>query len=120
MVHRASLAAVVVVLGAVTLVAQSEEQRATFRSSLDLVSVAVVVRDGDGRLVTNLQATDFEILDRGKSQPIVQFQRGSEADARLALLVDSSGSMVFTDRRRRSQLATEFLLAGFRERLLFG
>jgi VWFA-related protein len=79
------------------------------------VSVAVVVRDADGRLVTNLRATDFEILDRGTAQPIVQFQRGSEADARLALLVDSSGSMVFTDRRRRSQLATELLLAGFRE-----
>jgi VWFA-related protein len=112
--HRASVAAFFLI-GTISLVAQSEGQRTTFRSSLDLVSVAVVVRDADGRLVTNLQASDFEILDRGRAQPIVQFQRGSEADARLALLVDSSGSMVFTDRRRRSQLATELLLAGFRE-----
>jgi Ca-activated chloride channel family protein len=104
-------------LGATTvgLAARPQEQRATFRSSLDLVSLAVVVRDADGRLVTNLQAADFEIFDRGAAKPIVQFQRGSEADARLALLVDSSGSMVFSDRRRRSRVATELLLAGFRD-----
>jgi Ca-activated chloride channel family protein len=99
----------------VGLAARSQEQRATFRSSLDLVSVAVVVRDADGRLVTNLQAADFEIYDRGAAKPIVQFQRGSDADARLALLVDSSGSMVFNDRRRRSRVATELLLASFRD-----
>jgi VWFA-related protein len=99
----------------VGLAARPQEQRATFRSSLDLVSVAVVVRDADGRLVTNLRAADFEIFDRGAAKPIVQFQRGSEADARLALLVDSSGSMVFNDRRRRSRVATELLLSGFRD-----
>jgi VWFA-related protein len=118
-VHRACFAAVLLASGTVALVAQSDAQsdaqRATFRSSLDLVSVAVVVRGPDGRIVSNLQARDFEVLDRGATRPIVQFHRGHEADARLALLVDSSGSMVLGAKRRRSRLATELLIAGFRE-----
>jgi VWFA-related protein len=112
--HRACLAVLLAAVGGAALTAQSE-QRATFRSSLDLVSVAVVVRGADGRIVPNLRADDFEILDRGTAQPIVQFHRGSEADARVALLVDSSGSMVLGEKRERSRLATEFLVAGFRE-----
>jgi VWFA-related protein len=101
-------------LAVASLLAQ-EPHRPTFRSSLDLVSVAVVVRGGDGRLVTGLSQTDFEVLDRGAAQPIVQFQRGDDADARLALLVDSSGSMVMGTRRERSRIATDLLASGFRE-----
>jgi VWFA-related protein len=111
---RACAAAVLVSLGVVSLPAQ-EAQRPTFRSSLDLVSVAVVVRGSDGRLITGLKQTDFEVLDQGASQSIVQFQRGDDANARLALLVDSSGSMVMGTRRERSRIATELLAAGFRE-----
>jgi VWFA-related protein len=79
------------------------------------VSVAVVVRTPDGRLVRDLQASDFEVLDRGSAQSIVQFQRGDDANARLALLVDSSGSMVIGAKRERSRIATDLLAAGFRE-----
>jgi len=111
---RTCLAAVLISAGAVALTAQSEPQRPTFRSSLDLVSVAVVVRGSDGRLVPDLRAADFEVMDRGGAQPIVQFHQGGDADARLALLVDSSGSMVLGEKRQRSRLATEFLIAGFR------
>jgi VWFA-related protein len=113
-IHRACLAAALAAAGVVAVGAQSE-QRATFRSALDLVSVAVVVRGPDGRIVTDLQARDFEVLDRGTAQPIVQFHRGRDADARLALLVDSSGSMVLGAKRHRSRLVTEFLIASFRE-----
>ncbi len=95
-------------------VAAQSEQKVTFKASLDLVSVAVVVRTPDGRLVANLRASDFEVLDRGSTQPIVQFQSGEDASARLALLVDSSGSMVMAGKRERSRLATEFLIAGFK------
>jgi VWFA-related protein len=92
-----------------------EEPRATFRSSADLVSVAVVVRDNDGRLVTDLKADDFEILDRGEKRPIVNFDRGQQADARMALLVDSSGSMATGLKRDRAKLAADFLIAGFND-----
>jgi VWFA-related protein len=91
-------------------------QQVTFRSSLDLVSVAVVVRDGDGRLVRGLRQQDFEVVDNAQGRPIAQFEYDRNADARLALLVDSSGSMVVGARRERAQLAADFLIAGFSSR----
>jgi VWFA-related protein len=99
----------------VGLTAQSEQDRPTFKSSLDLVSMAVVVRGGDGRIVRGLRPSDFEVLDEGTKQPIVQFQHGDDNSARLALLVDSSGSMVVGAKRERSRIATELLVAGFKE-----
>jgi VWFA-related protein len=112
---RACLAALLVSVVTVVPSAQLEAQRTTFRSGLDLVSVAVVVRDDDGRLVSNLRVEDFEILDRGETRPIVQFHGGQDADARLALLVDSSGSMVLSGKLERSVLATQLLTAGFED-----
>lgn len=114
MLFRASGAALLVSVGVAAVGAQSD-QRPRFRSSLDLVSVAVVVRGQDGRLVRGLRATDFEVLDRGSVRPIAQFQQGEDASARLALLVDASGSMVVGPKRERSRIATELLAAGFRE-----
>ena len=114
MSFRASVVALLVSIGVAGVGAQSD-QRPTFRSSLDLVSVAVVVRGPDGRLVKGLRASDFEVLDRGSAQPIVQFQPGEDASARLALLVDASGSMVVGPKRERSRIATELLASGFKE-----
>jgi VWFA-related protein len=110
---RASLVGVLAAAVTAAPAAQNEPPQTTFRSGLDLVSVAVVVRDGDGRIVPNLKAEDFEILDSGETRPIVQFHRGQDADARMALLVDSSGSMVLTGKRERSLLATHLLTSGF-------
>ena len=110
---RATLAAGLALAVTAMPAAQNEQVQTTFRSSLDLVSVAVVVRDGDGRIVPNLSAEDFEILDSGQARPIVQFHRGQDADARMALLIDSSGSMVLTGKRERSLLATHLLTSGF-------
>ena len=110
---RVSLAGALVCALTAALIAQNEAPQTTFKSSLDLVSVAVVVRDGDGRIVPNLRAEDFEVLDNGQAQPIVQFHRGQDADARMALLVDSSGSMVLTGKMERSLLATHLLTSSF-------
>jgi VWFA-related protein len=112
---RASVTSVLVGLSAVGLAGQSEQERAKFRSSVDLVSVAVVVRSSDGRIVKGLRSTDFEVLDSGEKQPILQFQHSDDNSARLALLVDSSGSMVVGAKRERSRIATELLVAGFRD-----
>jgi Ca-activated chloride channel family protein len=95
------------------LSAQQDVPQVTFKSSVNLVSVAVVVRDADGRFIKGLKAEDFEIADNGKVRPIVQFQSGEAADARLALLVDSSGSMVVGAKRDRVQLAAHLLVSGF-------
>ncbi len=115
MVPRPLLATALVAVTGVALAAQSEP-RTIFRASADLVSVAVIVRGPDGRLVPNLRASDFEVLDDGLPQRVVQFQSGEDADARLALLVDSSGSMVLGAKRQRSAMATEFLIAGLKGR----
>ncbi|MBI3493441.1 MAG: VWA domain-containing protein [Acidobacteria bacterium] len=65
---------------------------ATFRSSVDLVRVAAIVRDSRGRFVQDLTARDFEVLDDGRPRPIADFQRDLPGVS-VALLFDVSGSM---------------------------
>ena len=65
---------------------------AAFTSSVDLVRVTAVVRDGRGRLVGDLKAEDFEILDGGERRRISDFRHDSSGVS-VALLFDASGSM---------------------------
>jgi VWFA-related protein len=46
----------------------------TFRSGVELVTIDVVATDRSGRPVHDLKATDFELLEDGKSQAIKTFQ----------------------------------------------
>jgi VWFA-related protein len=112
--HRTLVTAVFAVMAAGLSATTQDQVRVTFRSSLDLVSVAVVVRDGGGRLVTGLRAQDFEIVDKGVVRPVTHFEPGVDADARLALLVDSSGSMVVGMKPERTRMAAHLLIAGLR------
>ena len=114
MSFRTTLSTIVLSSAVLVSAAPQDVERATFRSSLDLVSVAVVVRDGDGRLVDGLTARDFEIIDSGIPRAIVQFQQGDDADARMAMLVDSSGSMGVGAKRNRSRLAAELFFSGLK------
>ena len=66
---------------------------ATFRSSVDLVRVAAVVRDQKGRFVQDLTVRDFEVTDGGRSRPITDFRQDHAAGVSVALLFDVSGSM---------------------------
>jgi VWFA-related protein len=75
-------------LGTVGLAAQQP----IFRGTTDLVRVFVTVTDGDDRLVTTLQQSDFEVRDEGTPQPIVLFDNTPQP-VRLILLLDVSGSM---------------------------
>ena len=45
----------------------------TIRVSVNLVQVDAVVKDKNGKIVTNLRAEDFEVLENGKPQPITDF-----------------------------------------------
>ena len=47
------------------------------RSGVDLVEIAALVRDQDGRLVTDLTAADFQVIENGTPQMIAAFQRVS-------------------------------------------
>src|SRR5579862_3518934 len=49
-------------------------QQPTFRSSVDLVHVDVVVVDRDGQPVRDLPQNAFTVKDRGKTQSIATFQ----------------------------------------------
>jgi VWFA-related protein len=49
-------------------------QQPTFRSSVDLVQVDVVVVDKDGKAVRGLKQEDFAVHDRGKTQAIATFE----------------------------------------------
>jgi VWFA-related protein len=70
-----------------------DEPAAVFKSSVDLVSMAAIVRDGKGKIVSTLRREDFEVLDAGKARPILDLRSELAAPASVALLMDGSGSM---------------------------
>jgi Ca-activated chloride channel homolog len=65
---------------------------AAFKSSVDMVRIAAVVRDQKGRFVQDLTARDFEVLDGGQTRSITDLQRDI-AGVSVAVLLDVSGSM---------------------------
>jgi len=68
------------------------QQQPIFRDTTDVVRVFVTVTDRDGRLVTTLSRNDFEVRDKGKPQPITQFDNQPQP-VRLIVMLDVSGSM---------------------------
>ncbi|MGE3958005.1 MAG: VWA domain-containing protein [Vicinamibacterales bacterium] len=80
----------------------------TFKSSVELVRVAAVVRDRKGRFVHDLSVRDFEILDNGITRRISEF-RNDRSPLSLALLFDVSGSM--EARMGKAQETAEHLLS---------
>ena len=71
----------------------AQDAQPTFRASVDVVTIAAVVRDKQGRFVPALTKDDFTILDNGEKRPIVEFQPDDNGPISIALLVDASGSM---------------------------
>ena len=61
-------AAAIALLAGVALAAQ--EQAPRFRVAVDAVRIDAVVTDKDGKIVRDLTADDFEILQDGKPQPV--------------------------------------------------
>ena len=70
----------------------SEAPTPVFRSSVDVVRLATVVRDSHGRFVRNLKAGDFQVFDGGRMRPISDF-RQEIPGLSVAMLFDVSGSM---------------------------
>jgi len=75
-----------------TIVVRAQSAGARFRAGVDLVLLNVTVLDGDQRHVTDLQQSDFVVLEEAMPQQLTFFRK---ADVRLALalVVDSSASM---------------------------
>jgi Ca-activated chloride channel homolog len=83
---------------------------ATFRSGVDLVTVSAVVRDGKGRVVSDLHQADFELLDDGEPRAITGF-RAEMAPVSVALLFDVSGSMQVDAKIEKARVAARHVLA---------
>jgi Ca-activated chloride channel homolog len=71
----------------------AQDSQPTFRAGVDLVSVAAVVRDKEGRVVPSLTKEDFTVLDDGQARPLVDFQADANGPISVGLLIDGSGSM---------------------------
>jgi Ca-activated chloride channel family protein len=84
------LASTALAIGVATLGVAA--QQPTFRATGDSVRVFVTVTDRDGRLVTTLSQSDFEVRDEGKPQPITLFDNTPQP-VRLIVMLDVSGSM---------------------------
>ncbi|MEQ1758804.1 MAG: VWA domain-containing protein [Vicinamibacterales bacterium] len=103
--------------------AQDPASLPVFRSQVNLVSLAAVVRDRRGRFVSSLGTTDFQILENGRPTPVLEVHSEGDAPANIALLVDGSGSMRLNDSfalaRVVSGLILDSLKAGRDEAALY-
>jgi VWFA-related protein len=73
------------------------------------VALAAVVRDGKGKLVTNLTAGDFELYDSGRRAPLIGVW-SEPSPASVALLLDASGSMA--TKLQRARETAGYLIGG--------
>ena len=89
-------------------------QQPVFRSSAERVTVAVVVRDRNGRPIRNLSEADFEVTDDGDFRKILDF-RNDVSPISVGLLLDSSGSMHIGGKLERASEVGHFLLSSMSE-----
>jgi VWFA-related protein len=89
----------------------SQTAKPTFRSAVDLVSVAAVVRDKRGRFARHLTKEDFVVQEGGTRREIVDFRADENAPVRVALLFDVSGSMRLASRLEAARQASRHLLS---------
>jgi Ca-activated chloride channel family protein len=100
----------------------------TFRSDVNLVTVAFTARDARGRLVTHLTRDDIEIFEDGRPQKIQLFARHADLPLTIGLVVDASGSQAEFVRDHRRDIRTflervmrpgdRVFLVGFRGRVV--
>jgi Ca-activated chloride channel homolog len=89
-------------------------QQPVFRSSAERVTVAVVVRDRNGRPMRNLSEADFEVTDDGQFREILDF-RNDVSPVSIGLLLDSSGSMHIGGKLDRASEVGHLLLSSMTE-----
>src|SRR5215510_11588861 len=102
--------------------AQSEGQRApaqqpqaTFKAGVDLVTLSVAVRTENGKVVRDLQMSDFTVLDSGRPAKVVDFYVG-DSPISLAILLDISGSMAVGGNMDRAREAVNVATMSLRTR----
>jgi Ca-activated chloride channel homolog len=88
---------------------QAQETRATFRTSVALVPISAVVRDGHNRIVRDLSQKDFHVVENSQPRRILEFKATDEAPVSLAVLLDTSGSMRGRNWSRGKEVVAELL-----------
>jgi VWFA-related protein len=86
----------------------AEAQRRPFQSGVEVIAVAVTVRDMDGRLAKGLPREAFEIYDDGQQQAVTQFTN-ERVPVSLGVLIDVSDSM-FGQRIKDARAAVDRFL----------
>jgi len=66
----------------------------TLKVDVNLISVFATVKDSQGNFVTDLTKDDFRIYEDGRAQEIQIFEKQEEVESSIAILMDTSGSMV--------------------------
>jgi VWFA-related protein len=117
--RRAVLAAAAALLlpgvaGAQGSSGQPADPAPKFRSSVDLVSVAAVVRDRKGRFVSDLSREDFIVVEGGEPRRIVGFEAERNGPVKLAVLFDISGSMRVGSRAVDAKQAARHLFSALK------
>jgi Ca-activated chloride channel family protein len=84
-------------------------QQPRFQVEVRLVRLLATVKDASGRPVGDLTKEDFLIYDSGVPQEVAVFERHTEVPLSVALMVDTSGSMI-----RKLREATGSVLAFLR------
>ena len=102
------------VAGAQATQGQPAEPAPKFRSSVDLVSVAAVVRDRKGRFVSDLSREDFIVVEGGEPRKIVGFEAERNGPIKLAVLFDISGSMRVGSRAVDAEQAARHLFSALK------
>jgi Ca-activated chloride channel family protein len=100
---RNGLAVGLAMLSTVVITAAQQASAPVFKSGVERVALAAIVRDGKGKLVMDLTARDFELLDAGHRTPLIGVWSEPSA-ASAGVLIDASGSMA-TKLERASETA---------------
>lgn len=61
---------------------------------VNLISVFATVKDSQGNFVTDLTKDDFRVYEDGRAQDIQIFEKQEQVESSIAILMDTSGSMV--------------------------
>lgn len=94
--------------------APTQEPRATFKSAVDVVSIAATVRDRHGRFARDLKQDDFLVLEGTEARPIIEFHAAPDAPVRVALLFDVSGSMRLGARVEEARQSARHVIGALR------
>lgn len=93
----------------------AQTPQATFKSGVDLVTVSVSVRGGNGRVVRDMTKADFTVIDSGRPAEIRDFYAG-DSPISLAVLLDISGSMAVGGNMDRAREAVAMATMSLRTR----